>query len=256
MARFHRYAESNPKKGYYLYHKYQNQNITYQVSDFAENILLTHGYEDGDRLDRDVFYALLELDLIYTHNSGTTPTPDDTSTYGEGEDTTLESEERKKLLEQLLEHTEITEEKAKELREYIKSEFGEEASRGKTKISERDKRYEKYWRLIGITRYLKKITEQADIPIEREVGISSLVDEYISVLKRKNTMRQRRRIEDWPMTLPKYIEKFETPGWDYREISRDRASYFGLSTDSFGQDEDPIYLDEEYKVPMSESDES
>lgn len=73
MAILHEYAESNSKTGYYLREGYDGAVITYQVPDLAEDILLNLGYGGEDRIAEEVFYILLNLDLIYTNQSGVEP---------------------------------------------------------------------------------------------------------------------------------------------------------------------------------------
>ena len=96
MANLHKYVESSRKDGYYLLEGYKQAVITYQVPEFAEELLLNLGYKNENRVANEVFYILLNLDLIHTNQSGIEPVEslDDLPKFDSGEMSALSPKQR------------------------------------------------------------------------------------------------------------------------------------------------------------------
>lgn len=120
MANLHKYVESSSKDEHYLLEGYKGDVLTYQLPDFAEKVLLNLEYEDEDRIANEVFYLLLNLDLIYTNESGIEPveTLDDLPDFDSDKMSSLSPEQREELLNILLAHGDLTSQQQKELEKY------------------------------------------------------------------------------------------------------------------------------------------
>lgn len=123
MAVLHEYVPSSSKSGYYLRDSIDGNIITYQIASTAESLILSLGYDDGDRLAGELIQLLHRLRLIYTHKSGVEPPKSlqDISGFENDETAELSSEDREQLLQFLLDHADLSKEERNEILEYAYS---------------------------------------------------------------------------------------------------------------------------------------
>lgn len=123
MSNLHKYVDNSEKTGYYIRTGFDNNIITYQVPEFAEEIIIQLGYEDGEKLPGELFYLMLNFNLIYTEQSGINPVSsfDDLPDFDSEEMTSLSSNMRKRLVELLYNHDNLTPQQQSDLKRYTSS---------------------------------------------------------------------------------------------------------------------------------------
>lgn len=234
MANLHKYVESSQKTGYYLLEGYSGKVITYQMPDFAEKLLLNLGYRDGNKIAKEVFYILINLNLIYTNQSGIEPVEslEDLPEFDSDEISSLSAGQREQLVNMLLDHGGLTSAQRDELTSYAESRDTGEQHEGSSvpetdssseTFDSRIKDYDDYMIAVDIRRLLKPAVEQLDVEEEQEC--SKLLTELEAAGDRQSRLYEK--CKEHPKNLRAYRNEQGVPD-GVRVLEKNRLNEHGL----------------------------
>ena len=170
----------------------------------------------GDKIAKEVFYILLNLDLIYTNQSGVEPVEslDDLPESDSDKLSTLSDKQRKKLVDMLLSHGDLTLSQQKIWKNYAESRninqnysSSAESTSEQSVFESRIDGYDQYMIAVDTVRLLEPAANRLDIPEENEE--SELLAELEDAKERKNKLYQE--CKDHPKTLREYRDEMGPP---------------------------------------------
>lgn len=126
---------------------------------------------------------------------------------------------------------------------------------------------EEYWGYVDTERFLQKMCVAFGVAVDdgfarytEAEGESPLADHGLFYYRQKkelgNELRDQREGDELndDQNLPAYRDQFETPEYDYTEVSADNAEDFGLDADQF-EDDEVMYVPEEYEPETNDDNE-
>nr|BDD45078.1 hypothetical protein 10 [bacterium] len=118
---------------------------------------------------------------------------------------------------------------------------------------ERVEEYEDYWKAISMVRLLKKSCKALGVAKVKDAGKSPWADHYGHFAAIAYGTDDEKGLKDVTAemkgNLPKYKDEFEAPEGEFEVITKENADEFGLPEDAFEDDEDPIFVPEDYEAP-------
>lgn len=120
--------------------------------------------------------------------------------------------------------------------------------------------YEDYWKAISMVRFEQKACKTLGVAKVKDAGKSPYADHYAhfagiaygegnTFADRENPAGLHGKCADLDGSLPKYKEEFETPEGDFEVITAENCEEYGIDSDHFGEDEDPIFVPSDYEPP-------